>query len=150
MKKILITVKEKGKVFENFDFLDVFSRTILVNNVSLNAIKEGIISYLNEKIAENIKVFINNDFTKLSAANSKAIVLLVKALGDNADTSKFTDTEKQIWTNLQTLVSAGYSDSQLLLNSLNAVIENIQFYSAKIDKVLQATSVDELITLLED
>ena len=115
----------------------------------LKTLRNCVVDTFNWLIGQEVKKTGGGDFTKLSAANSKAIVLLVKALSANADTSKFTDTEKQVWTAMQNSVNAGYCDSKLLLNSITAVTDNIQTYSAKIDKALAATSVDELIALLE-
>jgi hypothetical protein len=114
----------------------------------LEELRGCVIDTLNWLIGQEVKNSVG-DYTKLSAANSKAIVLLVKALGNNADTSNFTDTEKQIWDKLSALGDAGYSDSQLLLNSLTAVIRSVTQYSTMIDNALKATTVEELIEILE-
>jgi hypothetical protein len=115
----------------------------------LERLRTCVIDTLNWFIGQEVKNSVG-DYTKLSAANSKAIVLLVKALGNNADTSNFTDTEKQIWDKLSALGEAGYSDSKLLLNSLTAVIGSVTKYSTIINSALKATTVEELIKILEE
>jgi hypothetical protein len=114
----------------------------------LEELRKCTIDTINWLIGQEVKNSLG-DYTKLSAANSKAITLLVKAIGNNADTSKFTETEKQIWGIMQKLADAGYSDSELLLKSLTLVSEKITKYSDLINKALNATTVDELIGILE-
>jgi hypothetical protein len=115
----------------------------------VESLRKCVIDTINWLIGQEIKNSLG-DYTKLSAANSKAITLLVKAIGNNADTSKFTETEKQIWRIMQKLADAGYSDSELLLKSLTLVSEKITKYSDLINKALNAATVDELIRILEE
>jgi adenine-specific DNA methylase len=114
----------------------------------LEKLRVCVIDTLNWLIGQEVK---NNvgDYTKLSAANSKAVVLLVKAVDGIVDKSNFTQTEQDIWSAMLKLANTGYSDSNLLLNSLKSVSENITKYSTLIDNALKATTVDELIKILE-
>ena len=85
----------------------------------------------------------------LSASNSKAIALVIKLLdAQNPDTSTLTDLEKSAYDKMLNLANAGYSDSELLNNVLDAVTTNITEYSQKIDAANKATTIDELIGLL--
>ena len=89
------------------------------------------------------------DFAKLSAANSKAIVILTKLLVSlNPDTSKLTDLEKSAWDKLVNFAENGYADSELLNNSLDAVQSYVVKGGDLINKALQATTIDELIGIL--
>ena len=89
------------------------------------------------------------DFAKMSAANSKAIVLLTKLLATlNPDTSKLTDLEKSVWDKLTAFADNGYADSELLNNSLSAVSDYVVKGGDLIDKALKATTIDELIGIL--
>jgi hypothetical protein len=114
----------------------------------LEKLRACVIDTLNWLIGQEVKNSVG-DYTKLSAANSKAMVLLVKAVDGVADKSNFTQTEQDIWNEMLKLANARYGDSNLLLNSLKAVSENITKYSTMIDNALKATTVEELIKILE-
>ena len=91
------------------------------------------------------------DFAKLSAANSKAIVLLTKLLVTlNPDTSKLTDLEKSAWDKLIAFADNGYADSELLNNSLDAVQSYVVKGGDLINQALNATKLDELIGILNE
>ncbi len=91
------------------------------------------------------------DFTKMSTANSKAIVLIGKLLATlNPDDSKLTDLEKSAWDKLNTFATNGYADSELLNNSLTAVSDYVVKGGDLIDKALKATTLDELISVLNE
>lgn len=89
------------------------------------------------------------DYAKMSAANSKAIALLYKLVnGLNPDTSGLTAKEKQIYDSMQTLAASGYSDSDLLLGSIQSV-ENFVSQGAQLSsEAMAATDVDGLIAVL--
>ena len=91
------------------------------------------------------------DFAKLSAANSKAIVLLTKLLVTlSPDDSKLSDLEKSAWDKLTAFADNGYADSKLLNNSLSAVSDYVVKGGELISKALQATTLDELIGILNE
>jgi hypothetical protein len=115
----------------------------------LEKLRTCAIDTFNWQMGQEVKKASGGDYTKLSAVNSKAITLIIKALDGAADKSNFTDTEKQSWDAMLNLANSGYSDSNLLLSSLNAVIENIARFMEKIEKSIRATTFEELIELLE-
>ena len=110
--------------------------------------REIVIDTINWVAGQNIKNLMSS-FTALSAANSKAIVLIVKLLSTlNPDTSKLTQLESDAYNKMLTLAKDGYSDSQLLNNSLQAVTDNIEKGSTLIAQATKATTIDELIKIL--
>jgi len=91
------------------------------------------------------------DVTKLSAANSKAIVLLTKLLKTlNPDTSSLTELEKEAWNKLLIFADIGYADSELLNNSLQAVQTYALQGNELIKQALNATTIEELIEILNN
>jgi len=117
----------------------------------LETLRNCTIDTFNWLIGQEVKKQSGGDFTKLSAGNSKAIVLLLKLIDTlNPDESNLTETEKDILNKLRIFAENGYSDSQMLNNMLESVLNNISVYSQKIEKAQQAKSVDELIRLLEE
>jgi len=117
----------------------------------LETLRNCAIDTFNWLIGQEVKKQSGGDFTKLSAGNSKAIVLLLKLIDTlNPDESNLTKTEKNILSKLRTFANNGYSNSQMLDNMLESVLNNISVYSQKIEKAQQAKSVDELIRLLEE
>jgi hypothetical protein len=115
----------------------------------LEELRKCVIDTINWLIGQEIKNINDGDYTKLSAANSKAIALIAKLISDKVDTSKLTETERKIWNLIVQLANSGYSDSELLLNMLTAVVEKINKYSQYIDQALNAKTVDELIEILQ-
>jgi hypothetical protein len=117
---------------------------------NLETLRTCTIDTLNWLIGQEVKKATGGELVKMSAANSKAIVLLIKALDSSADKSNFTDTEKAIWDTMLNLGNSGYCDSELLLNSITAIGNKIQEFSSKISNAMKATTTDELISLLEE
>ena len=120
-------------------------KKILTN---LNTLKQTTLDTINWWLGDKITKSSGNIF-KLSAANSKAIVLLVKLLETlNPDTSKLTDTEKTIYDNLTALANDGYADSDLLLNTISDLKSYLEKGEELIKEATAATTVDELIAVL--
>jgi hypothetical protein len=116
----------------------------------LDELRSATIDTFNWLIGQEVKKTAKN-FTGLSASNSKAIALLVKIIdAQSPNLDNLTDLEKSAYDKMLNLANAGYSDSELLNNVLDAVTINIASYSEKIDKALEATTVDELIALLSE
>ena len=89
------------------------------------------------------------DYAKMSAANSKAIVLLYKLMdGLGPDTTGLTEKEKQIYDSMQSLAVSGYSDSDLLLGSIQAVTNYVSQCAQLSSEAMAATDVDGLIAVL--
>jgi len=123
----------------------------IISNIpeSVDEFKAQVIDTLNWWVGQQIKKQLQNDFTKLSAANSKAIALIFKALKTlNPDITNFTETEKAIWDKLDALTETDYTDSQLLDKTLEVVTAYIQEGDELINKALQAETIDELIEIL--
>ncbi len=109
-----------------------------------------VIDTINWKIGQNIKNA-TQDFTRLSAANSKAIIIVLKLLDTlNPDTTGLTVKEKSAYDKMLTLVNNGYGDSDLLNTSLDAVLNGIQTGQTLITNALKATTIDELIGILNE
>ena len=116
----------------------------------LEELRAAAIDTFNWLIGQEVKRTAKN-FTGLSASNSKAIALLVKIIdAQSPNLDNLTDLEKSAYDKMLNLANAGYSDSELLNNVLDAVTNNITSYSEKINKALEATTVDELIELLSE
>jgi hypothetical protein len=117
----------------------------------LEKLRSCTIDTLNWLIGQSVKTTTGGqDITKLSAANSKAVVLVTKLIESlNPDTSALTTKEQEIYDKMKLLAQSGYADSDLLLRSLDSVFEAIQQYSALVDEAVKAQSVDELIEILE-
>ena len=109
-----------------------------------------VIDTINWKIGQDIKNA-TQDFTRLSAANSKAIIIVSKLLNTlNPDTTGLTDKEKSAYNKMLTLANNGYGDSDLLNTSLDAVLNGIQTGQTLITNALKATTIDELIGILNE
>lgn len=109
-----------------------------------------VIDTINWWIGNKVKKQTGN-FTKLSASNSKAIVLLTKILNSlNPDLSNLTELEKSAWNKLTAFADNGYADSELLNNSLSAVQDCAVKGGDLIDKALKATTINELIGILNE
>jgi adenine-specific DNA methylase len=145
------TIKIGNLVYQGIEAKTIDENENEVWNIpnNLEELRSCVIDTLNWLIGQEVKNSVG-DYTKLSAANSKAVVLLVKAVDNVIDKSNFTQTEQDIWNEMLKLANAGYSDSNLLLNSLKAVSENITKYSMMIDNALKAITVEELIKILEE
>ena len=91
------------------------------------------------------------DANKKDASTTKAIALLAKLVSAlNPDTSKLTENEKNAYEKLLALANAGYSDSTLLNESLQAVIDQLQWYAEKINELntIDTNSTDALDKLI--
>jgi len=118
---------------------------------TLDELKKAMIDTYNWLIGQSIKNLLGDD-TKLPASNSKAIVLLSKIVSqlipDNTILN-LTNLEKSAWNKLLFLANNGYSDSKLLNDSLDAVINNISEYSKKIEDILKINDFDELLNYIQ-
>jgi len=116
----------------------------------LETFRKHTIDTINWWIGNKVKKA-TGDVTKLSAANSKAIVLLTKLLKTlTPDTSTLTELEKSAWDKLLVFADTGYADSELLNNSLQAVQSYTQQGGDAISKALNATTIEELIGILNE
>ena len=146
-------VKIGGLVYQGMEPFYIDENGNKVWNIpnDLETLRSYVIDTFNWLIGQEVKKQSGGDFTKLSAGNSKAIVLLLKLIDTlNPDESNLTDTEKNILNKLRIFKQQGYSDSPMLDSMLESVLNNISLYSKKIGQAQQAESIDELIKLLEE
>ncbi len=116
----------------------------------LETLRAATIDTFNWLIGQEVKKTAESQ-AGLSASNSKAIALLVKIIdAQSPNLDNLTNLEKSAYEKMLNLANAGYSDSELLNNVLDAVTTNIATYTEKINKALEAQSVDELIALLSE
>lgn len=116
----------------------------------VKAFRKIVIDTINWKIGQDIKSA-TQDYTRLSASNSKAIIIVLKLLTTlNPDTTGLTDKEKSAYDKMLTLAQNGYGDSDLLNTSLDAVLNGIQTGQTLITNALNASSIEELIGILNE
>ena len=109
-----------------------------------------VIDTINWKIGQDIKNA-TQDYIRLSASNSKAIIIALKLLTTlNPDTTNLTDKEKSAYDKMLTLAQNGYGDSDLLNTSLDAVLNGIQTGQTLITNALNSSSIEELIGILNE
>jgi len=145
-------IKLKNLIHTNIEpyFIDEEGNKVWNIPSDLEGLKAATIDTFNWLIGQEVKKTAKN-FTGLSASNSKAIALLIKIIdAQSPNLDNLTALEKSAYKKMLNLANAGYSDSELLNNVLDAVTNNIVAYSEKIDKALEAQSVDELIELLSE
>ena len=143
--------KSKDTTHQNIEPLVIDENGKKVWNIpnDLEELRKAAIDTLNWLIGQNVKNA-TGDIIKLSASNSKAIALLTKVVASlNPDLSNLTQLEKSAWGKTKILADNGYADSELLNNSLDAVLGNIQKGTELINKALQAQTIEELIKILE-
>jgi len=117
----------------------------------LTKLKAIAVDTINWVAGDRVKKAVQNNITLLNASNSKAIVLLGKIINSlNPDTSNLSDNEKNAFNKMVTLGNNGYSDSKLLNDMLDSVINNVTNISKKIVDVEKAESIDEIIKILNE
>jgi len=107
------------------------------------------IDTINWQIGDRVKKITKTN-VNLSASNAKAIALIAKILNkENPDlTSGFTELEQDSWNKIVALADNGYADSEMLNLSLTSVIENINIGTTRIVAVTNASSLEEVINIL--
>jgi hypothetical protein len=150
MIKIL---KINNQIFHNFNEKSIDEQGNETWNIpqDLEDFKSLAIDTLNWQIGQAVLKKAGGKQVDLSASNSKAIALIVKlldALTPNLD--NLTPLEKDSYNNLLALANSGYSDSEKLKKSTEAVAENIAKYTDKIQRVTQAKTHDEVIEILNE
>ena len=145
-------LKIKNQIHTNFEekYFDENGNVVWNIPTDVEAFRKITIDTINWWVGNKVKKQ-TGDFAKLSAANSKAIVLLTKLLVTlSPDTSKLTDLEKSAWSKLIAFSNNGYADSELLNNSLTAVSDYVVKGGDSISKAIKATTIDELISVLNE
>lgn len=117
----------------------------------LEEFKAMAIDTINWVVGDNIKKALSNQQTLLSASNSKAIALLAKVVATlNPDVSGLTALEKSAYDSIQNLAANGYADSELLNASLASTDSEIAKASDKVTRITNATTIDEVIAVLNE
>ena len=147
-------LKEGNRIYKNLEkeFLDPETNQVISNiPTDLATFQAMAIDTVEWQIGDNVKKAIGNVDTKLSASNAKAIALLAKIINTlNPDTSNLTPLEFDSWNKLLNLANNGYADSKLLNSSLDAVDSYIKAGVNKIERVKEATTIDEIIAILNE
>ena len=150
-------IKIGNQVYENFMPYYMNEEGQKVWNIPNNPakLKNCLTDTLGWVVSRNIVKAIG-DANKKDASTTKAIALLAKLISTlNPDTSKLTENEKNAYEKLLTLTNTGYSDSTLLNESLQAVIDQLQWYAEKINELNaidtnSADALDKLIAFAEN
>ena len=88
---------------------------------------------------------------KVNTSASKSVVLLAKLINTlNPDTTKLTDNEKAIYNDMLTLADNGYSDSNLLKQSFDAIKDALINYTNQLKEIEGLTTIDDMIKFLEN
>jgi len=146
------TIILNGTIYQGFEE----KLTDSVGNIKWNIptdieeFRKIVINTINWKIGQNISKATGN-YTKLSASNSKAIIIVLKLLNTlSPDTSKLDSLENDAYNKMITLMNNGYGDSELLNNSLDAVLNGVTKGQDLISKAVKATTIYELIDILNE
>lgn len=140
-------------ICQNFEKKTVDENGNIVWNIptDLNEFKTLAIDTINWQVGDNVKKSLGNTQTLLSASNAKAITLLAKLISTfNPDTTVLTALELDSFNKMISLANSGYSDSELLNNSLTSVSDFIAAGSDKVARVSSAVSIDEVIAILNE
>ena len=150
MIKIL---KIENKVYQNFEEKKLDEKGNEVWNIptDLKEFRAMAVDTINWQIGDNVKKALGNTQTNLSASNAKGIVLVSKVLNTlNPNLDGLTDLEKDSWQKMVALADSGYSDSELLNNSLTKVSEYIEAGTDKIARITSANSIENIINILNE
>ena len=144
-------IKIGNLIYENIEpkFIDESGNEIW--NIPNNAedLKRTLVDTLGWIVGQNIIKAVG-DANKKDTATSKAIVLLAKVISTlNPDLDSLTDTEKSIFEKMNQLGSIGYSDSELLNNTFEQIITNLNWYKEKVEELENLNTLDELVEFAE-
>ena len=130
------TVDEKGNTIWN----------ILDNPTDLKVAIEDTLGWLTSR-----RIYKTIEESRNNAAISKAICLLAKILNSlTPDTSSLTQNEQTAFQDMINLANNGYTDSELLPASLQAIETHLQWYNTEMAKVQNLTTMDEMVNYLEN
>ncbi len=143
-------IKIQDLIYQNYEekYIDENGNEVWNIPSNVQELLPIVLDTINWWVGDKVKKA-TGDFTKLSAANSKAIALLFKIVDSlQPDTSNLTEKEQSAYDAMKALAGAGYSDSDLLNSSIQAVNEYIQRGAELGVQAMQAQSVEELIGVL--
>jgi hypothetical protein len=83
--------------------------------------------------------------------NAKSMAVMCKLLAPTkTKLDSLTQDEKEAWNIMETLASNGYGDSKKLVDGLNAVMTAVAKATDKSVRVMQATTHEEVIEILNE
>jgi len=147
-------IKIDNKIYSDFEVYSLDedgTKTLNIPN-DLNDFKQIAIDTINWQIGSNVKKALGNTQVNLSAVNSKAIALVIKILDAmDVDVSEIlSEKEQDSFNKLVALSNSGYSDSDMLNNSLSAVINGRIHGHGKTERVMKAKTHEEVIAILNE
>jgi len=121
----------------------------------IDLFKKLAVDTLNWEIAILVKEKAQNNILILNAVNSKAIAFLSMLIGKlidatSIDLDDLTTTQSEIWDSLLKMGNSQYTDSELLKNTLINVEEYVKKGGDKINRILNATTIDDIIEILNE
>jgi len=143
-------MKIQDLIYQNYEERSIDENGNEVWNIPNNVqeLLPVVLDTINWWVGDKVKKA-TGDFVKLSAANSKAIALLASIIASqNPDTSNLTELQKSAFDKMSALGGSDYTDSQLLNDSLDAVVSYVQKGAGLGVQAMQAQSVEELIGVL--
>lgn len=99
-------------------------------------------------IGYEVKQGLGSEFAKMSAWNSKAVVLLAKQVQSLNPTATLTAKEQSAYDSLIALADNGYADSSLLNGSFGLLDTSFATYNPLIQEAVNAATIEELVVLL--
>ena len=148
------TIKIGNKIYKNFEEKSVDKDGNETLNIpeDLNEFKQLAIDTINWQIGDGVKKALGNTQVNLSAVNSKAIALVIKILDAmDVDVSEtLSEKEQDSFSKLVTLSNSGYADSDMLNNSLSAVIDGRTNGYGKAERVMKAETHEDVIAILNE
>ena len=144
-------IKLRNKVFRNIEpyVLDDDGQKIWNIPATPDDLKDALLDTLGFITSEKIISTIG-DVNKKDAGTSKALVLLAKIVDSlNPNLSILSKNEKESFKKMVELAASGYSDSDLLKKSFEALENHVKWYAQKYNEVSQLSTLQELITFAE-
>ncbi len=148
---MIYIIKIGDTIYENIEphYIDENNKKIWNIPQDIEEFKTVAIDTINWVIGQEIKKRVDNNLIQLSTSNSKGIMLLAKVLkGLNPDTSSLSELDQSNFDKMVNLADNGYADSELLSGALNAVEVYISKGVERVTAIINATTHDEIIEIL--
>jgi hypothetical protein len=152
---IINNIKINNKIHTNVEteFYDEEQSKIIKNPIlptDLDAFKAIAIDTIQTDIGQRVKKEAKTQIN-LSASTSKYALMLYKILKENKLTmNSLTEKEKATIKISDTLIEQGYCDSDLMLNTLEKVMDYRVDGGIKIGKIMSANTIKDIISLLNE
>lgn len=151
------TIKIGNLIYQNIEpyYIDENGNKIWNIPNDVNQLKFCLSDTLGWLVAQKIQKTLGS-IDKKDVSTSKAITLLAKLISTlSPDTSVLTENEQNAYDTILNLANNGYSDSELLVNALNAIQTYLTWYQTKITELesidlTSETVLDDLIKFAEN